>query len=321
MGTSIDSVVEIFKKSLSLNAWLYFLVIFAIALAIGLAFSVLLGIFVFFAVVIGVSAPLLLIPVILLAMLAVFPFMMAFVVFMEGMELHFSMRFLQGKSPGIGKALSDAFDRTRERFWAMLGTEVIVTIIKIVALGFIGVVLFVPLALLLAPVFAQLPSTESAGNPAAVIAFLAPVLGWLIVVVAVFSIAVLLVNTLFILSPQVALFEGLGITDSVKRIFDLGKKNFVSNLSFMLVYCIALVVPMAVFFFVVFFPYLGLAGSGFKDPGNAALAFFMLATIASMAFRFVFQIWFSVLGAFFGAKVYSLNVPGGKPPLSRKAKK
>ncbi|GEM_PF-3431243 len=326
MGLVVDSMAEILKKSFDLKAWIYFFLLWVIQLVVGFVVGsiVIFGvIFMSLGLAFSFSSQSPLNPVAAIVFLLVFAVvalaLLAVAVFVQGLGIHFSRDFLAGRVSSLTKALSNAFNRTLARFWAILGTQLIVSIIVLVILGILGLVLLLPVFLSIAPL---LQSPAALAGPFSVITSLGSALIWLVVGAIVFVIVAFLLSPFFVLSFQVPLFEDRGIIESVKRVLGLGRKNYSLNLSFIFLFALVLVVPMAIFLFVEFAPYLffgfSLTGcSGIECLTGAlaagSVAFFLLWIVVSFFIELVVQIWVSIAGSFFSAKIYELNVRGERP--------
>jgi len=317
MGLLVDSVLDIFRKSFSLKAWLYFIVLFVIAMVVGLVIAMVAGIFVFFGVAMAAStmSPAALLPVLFVAMLIMIPLFIAFGVFIQGLSLYFARDFLAGKKVSIGDTLSKAFNRTIARFWAVLGTEIIITIIYLLILGVIGLILFAPLI----PPLMELASTNPAELEALVesaefFQMFAPMILYLVVAIFVLAVIAFFIHPFFVLSFQVPFFENKGIIESVKRVLGLGKRNYFLNLSFTIVFLLVLAIPLLIYMLIAFLPYVGMMpGSAGSKPEVALVGIFIIGIIISTVLRILFQIWFSILDAFYKAKIYELNIKAEKP--------
>jgi len=317
MGLVTDAFENILKKSIDLKLWLHYVLILIIA---ALGFVVILAVFaipallVFFALKFSIPA------IIFYAIIAVV-FVIVFILFdalVFGVQLHVANDYLAKKAIDLGRVFRAS--------WARM-----VDVAKV--RFFIGLIFFVLLVVLMLPVIflaIDLVSVAigggldglSAGEAFSTFPGIIGLVIWLVVAFLIYFLIDLLATPFTIIASQIPLFEDKGLKASVKRFIELGKKNYVSNLGFYVLYLIAVLAASLIVSIIGAIPraiMVGLVPATESGAGAAiglSILFLLVMMIVSFILNIILTVWATVFESLFMAKIYLLNT--AKSPAKKK---
>ncbi len=305
----IDSFSEIIEKSLNKKYLLYVLLIFLLAFGAGIAFLMALGLltllFLIPAIIIYLILQLNPVAIFLYVLLGLIYLLILIVAsavvdaFFLGLWVNLAKDFLEKSVI----SLQTAFDKTKSRLFDAVKLRLLTQIILIV-IFLIAVAIPVILILLTAGTAALTDISELAGILSGGLFVIALILLEIILLLIIY----LLIVPFLVVLYQIPFFEEKGAIASIKRAFELGKRNYLRNYAFVfLVFVLSIAVisiTQSVNFGVKFIEAIG---GAVPDIGAAIVIFSILLGMAMYVITMAVSIWLNGLEALFLAKVYLID--------------
>ena len=271
MGWATDSAVEVFKKSFDYKSlyWSYFLigllafVAFAIISAVIIIIPAYMLIMPYLlpllqmdpnpaAVLLALQSLLQALPQIIIGfaiILIIFTIVSTFLdSFFSGLQLNIALDYLKKAKFSIGKAIA----KTKPRFLVLFALN----IIFIVILGIVQLILMLPAISSISGLLNSFASVFGAGGfytmvdqsfaqnlvlQLSTIQAQANFANWTYLIIAFF------LSPFLVMIAPIALFEKRGISASLRRIFELGKKGYLSTLGYFILLALLAIIAIIVF--------------------------------------------------------------------------
>jgi len=320
MGFYIDSALNSFRRSFNPKFFGYnFLagiIVFVISIVLIAVFVVLPAVAAFLAFKFSVTA--------LWIYLLLFFVFIVIMAFTEALYSGFKLNFARDLISGKAITLKSAWHATKPRLLTAFGVKLIVNLVIAIAV----ILWFLPLAVyflnaikefsFLIPGLpfssAQAPLSPAVFLPAFLLVFL-KVFAWILLGAIIFGIIYLVLLPFLIVLNAVPYFENIGVIDSFKRAYWLGKKNYFKNYFFAIAYFIFSLAALIILLIV----------DGILNLTSFIFSFFLFAVAVFAILRFIINILFSVwsqgYGSLFFVNVYDFDSAGKKIALKKPAKR
>ncbi|MEW6295799.1 MAG: hypothetical protein AB1467_05940 [Candidatus Diapherotrites archaeon] len=250
--------------------------------------------------------------------------------FAEALFLGFKLNFSRALASGKKIELGSAWKALKPRLVTAFGVKLVVNLVVAIAV----ILWLIPVAIYFLNaikefsfLFSALPFTSaqtafalSVLFPAFLLLFL-KVFAWLLLGAIIFGVIYLVLLPFLIVLNAVPYFEDIGIIDSFKRAYWLGRKNYFKNYFFAVAYFIFSLAAVIVLLIV----------GGILNLVSFVFSFFLLAVAIAAIIRFIinvlFGVWAQGYGSLFFLNVYAFDSSAKKPalkpakkPVKRKAR-